>query len=252
MTLISKHGLSLAVLAGLSLAAAHSAQAQTTQDTNVLQGTTVTASNVFAGNATVGTPSNLTDGAAGAFAFADPSTGNPESVSLTGFNSAIGTLRFFDAPAFTGRTSPSVTVGYSTVANAGLNGTYTFVNGGAPLLLATSNNGNDYATLTTGPEVMTGPGSNGSQNILFSDLTGLNIPTGTQSLLLNFTAPPSEVVGGTTFNNGAAFTEIQGFAPAIAAAPEPAQTAALAFFGLGLGVLVFKARKRAANTSPVA
>ena len=246
MTLISKHGLSLAVLAALSLAAAHSAQAQTTLDANVFAGQTATATDPFP-NATLANPSNFTDGGTTPFVFAD-NTG-PEIASISGFNSGIGDIRFFDAPDFQfSRLSPSVIIGYSSTANAGLNpASYTLLNNGTAFTLATSNGGNDYLTPTNPAQAQTGPASNGSGTIHFSDVANLNIPTGTQSVLFEFT-----VATDPNGSFGSGVTEIQGFAPAIAAAPEPAQTAALAFFGLGLGVLMFKARKRAANTSPVA
>ena len=49
---------------------------------------------------------------------------------------------------------------------------------------------------------------------------------------------PNYVTAGNTYLDGASF---------IVAAPEPAQTAALSLFGLGLGALVLKARKRKAS-----
>ena len=126
-TSFSKMGLSLLALAGLGLAVINSAQAQTTADPNVLQGTTVTATNPFSTSAFPA--ANLTNGGTTPFVFADNGA-SPESVSITGFNSSIGTLRFFDAPDFLYRTSASVIIGYSSTANAGLAGTYTFLNGG--------------------------------------------------------------------------------------------------------------------------
>ena len=233
---LSKIGLSLVTLAILGLAAVGSASAQTTANTNVLKGGIVTATNPFP-NATLAVPGNLTDGATTPFVFADNGV-SPETVSITGFNSAIGTLRFFDAPDFLYRTSASVIVGYSSAANAGVGGTYTLLNGGSPLVLATSNGGNDYLTATNPAQTQAGPASTGTSTIHFSDLTGLGIPTGTKSLLLTFTQAPADPTNNGQLS-GAAITEIQGFAPV----PEVSTTVSFGLL-LALGSLAVVVRKR--------
>ena len=55
---------------------------------------------------------------------------------------------------------------------------------------------------------------------------------------------PQKTNPGDAYYDGASFAVA---APTVAAAPEPAQTAAMGLFGLGLGALVLKARKRKAS-----
>ena len=233
-------GLSFLTLAALGLAAVSPTQAQTTADANILKGTSVTATNPFP-NATLAVPGNLTNGATTPFVFADNGV-SPETVSITGFTSALDTLRFFDAPDFLYRTSPSVVVGYSSATNAGVAGTYTLLNGGSPLLLATSNGGQDYLTATNPAQTQAGPASSGANTIHFSDLTGLGIPAGTQSLLLTFTQAPADPTNNGQLS-GAGITEIQGFAAAV---PEASTTLSFGVL-LALGGLVVAVRKRSAK-----
>lgn len=235
---LSKIGLSFLTFAALGLAAFNPAQAQTTADANILHGGTVTATNPYS-TATFA-PSNLTDSSTTPFVFADNGL-SPETVSITGFNSAIGTLRFFDAPDFLYRNSPSVVVGYSSTANAGVGGVYTLLNSGNPLVLATSNGGQDYLTATSPAQTQLGPASTGTNTIHFSDLTGLGIPAGTQSLMLTFTQAPADTTNNGQLS-GAALTEIQGFAPV----PEASTTVGFGLI-LAMGGLAFVARKRSAK-----
>ena len=117
--------------------------------------------------------SNVVDGTGAAFVFND-GTG-PQRLSVSNFNSAIDTLRFFDAPGLASRRPTLVAVYHAPVKQAAL----------TPA---------SYKPLGT---------FNLSAAAGFSELTGLKLPAGTESLLLDFGTNPAGV--------GFAIGEIQAF-----------------------------------------
>jgi lysophospholipase L1-like esterase len=160
--------------------------------------TRVTVSNSFSGGAFSGAA--LVDGSNKAFVFGDA---HNERVNLTGFNSAIGRLRFFDTPSYTGRTPGSVTVYYSASAQSSLTlGDYTKL--GVFPLPAVGDVYEHPTSPVSHPDAGE-PASHPAAVIGFCDLEGLKIPAGTQSVLLDFSKN-----GG----DGDGLTEVQAFAPA--------------------------------------
>ena len=158
----------------------------------------VAVSNAFASAAFSG--SHLVDGTNKAFVFGNASN---ERVSLSGFHRAIGRLRFFDTPSYTGRTPAQVTIYCSAAAQTSLNpGDYTKI-GTFTLPVV----GDTYAnpTLPAAHPDASDPACHPAAAIDFCDLDGLSIPSGTRSLLLDFSK---------TGGDGDGLTEIQAFAPA--------------------------------------
>ncbi len=154
-------------------------------------------SNAFAGGAFTGAA--LIDRTPKAFVFGDA---RAERVGISGFQSAIDRLRFFDTPSYTGRTPAAVTVYYSASAQSSLRPQdYTRV-GTFPLPVA----GDTYETKTSPPAypVASEPASHPAAVIGFCDLDGLHIPPGTRSILLDFSKRSGD---------GDGLSEIQAFAP---------------------------------------
>lgn len=151
---------------------------------------------------------NLVDRTNHAFVFADI---HNEWVSLSGFHSAIGCLRFFDTPSYTGRTPGQVTIYYSTTDRTSLNphdyikrGRFTLPTlGGYPPPAV----GDLYENPTVPPDHPnpTELKSQPSAVIDFDDLEQLALPPNTRSLLLDFSK---------SNNYGDGLTEIQAFPPA--------------------------------------
>jgi hypothetical protein len=167
--------------------------------------------------------------------FSDPPVNpsvNDQRMSITGFSdpTGIGSLRFFDGANYeVGRVATQVTIYYSKSAATGnsLNlSDYHVLNGGvAYTLSADLNSNNGYQD---GTDVATG--------INYDELTGLSIPIGTKSILLDFGAE-RDGYNASTYFTGAGFAEIQAFGDAVVV-PEPS-TWAMMFAGLAfLGVCI--------------
>ena len=160
------------------------------------------------------TAANLFDGTNAAFLFDNVTV--PQRLAVSNFNAAIHTLRFFDTPSYTERAAFSVSVYYSPVRQLSLApasytplGTFTLpvTNvGGAP-------QGDVYQTATNPPDHPrpTDPFVNPADTVHFDEVTGLTIPHGTQSLLLDFGTNPAGF--------GFGFTEIQALGYASPARP---------------------------------
>jgi hypothetical protein len=163
----------------------------------------------------------------GAFVFNDDGLNTVEyqSMSISGFDSAIDSLSIYDYYG-PGRNPDSVIISYSSTAQTSLDPSdYTALNGG--LAYALPKNANGYIN-TTSPAL---PDGGEGRYITYDTLSGLAIPAGTQSILLSFDTVESS---GTFY--GGAFSEIQAFAPAgVEVVPEPSAWAMLL---LGLGVMV--------------
>lgn len=210
-----------------ALLAAGPARAVSVIDADIFDGSlTVTASSTF--SAFNFNPNLVVDGTTDGHVFADTG-GEPQFMSITGFNASIDTLRFFDQPQFSERVAPGVTIYYSSVSTTSLvPGDYTLL---GSFVLPTLNIQNDpgggddiYATPTFDPiDISSGnQGGNGSV-INYAELTGLGIPAGTQSILLN--------LDNNLFGTG--LSEIQAYS----VIPEPSSLVLLSGVALlGLGV----------------
>ena len=159
--------------------------------------TKVAVSSTFAGAALSG--SRLVDGTPRAFVFGDVKS---ERVSLSGWTGAIGRLRFFDAPSYTGRTPATVTIYSSPAAQASLNPADYVKLGAFPLPVV----GDAYEGRTS-PAAHPDAGdpvAHPAATIGFCDLAGLKVPAGTRSLLLDFSKSDGY---------GDGLSEIQAFGP---------------------------------------
>ena len=158
---------------------------------------------------------NLLDNSNAAFVFNDGTS--PQRLSVSSFNAAIHTLRFFDTPSYLDRAAGSVTIYYSPLNQASLMPPgYTLL--GTFNLSPANNSGTtagDVYTIPTNPADhprATDPGANPSATISFAQISGLNIPPGTRSILLDFGANPAGL--------GFGLSEIQAFGT-----PSPARAA---------------------------
>ncbi|MDQ2687818.1 MAG: hypothetical protein M3Y28_08130, partial [Armatimonadota bacterium] len=157
---------------------------------------TVMASGAFAGGAF--TAAHLTDGTSKAFVFGDAAQ---ERVSISGFHGPIGRLRLFDTPSYTGRTPHQVTIYASSAKQTSLEpGRYAKI-GTFPL----PTTGDAYPTPTVPPvhPSQSEPAVRPDAMVSYVDLSGLPLPAGTQSVLLDFSKS-----GG----DGDGLSEIQAFA----------------------------------------
>ena len=140
--------------------------------------TQIAVSSTFAGAALSG--ARLVDGTPKAFVFGDIKN---ERVSVSGFTGRITRLRFFDAPSYTGRTPASVTVYSSPNAQMSLRpADYSKIG-----IFALPVVGDAYENQTS-PAAHPDAGdpvAHPSAVIGFCDLSGLAIPAGTKSLLLD-------------------------------------------------------------------
>jgi hypothetical protein len=217
----------LATVCGLALMASF-ATADVVGAANLFSGQTVAGDTAF--NSTYAL-SNAVDGTTAASGFLDGATNY--RMSISGFNSDIDRVRFFEAGFFQ-RTSPSVDLYYSSAVTSSLNvADYTFLgNFQIPNVYyenidGAGSEGHRYLTPTDPPE--NGPGTQASP-INWSELTGLGIPSGTRSVLFNFAPDNSS-------NLGVFFSEIQGYA-----VPEPST---IVVFGTALlGLVAYAWRKR--------
>ena len=151
-------------------------------------------------------------------------------LSISGFNATagIGTLQFFDLPQFSDvRTPLSVTVYYSSTDTSSLLPS-DYTSAGNFSLPATDYRFTDGTTTDTD--------SNGG-TINYDQITGLDIPIGTESVLFAFQATADTSDGG---YYGTSETQVEGFAAA--STPEPS-TYALGLIGLGALALVHVMRK---------
>ena len=180
---------------------------------NVFAGKTVTVSSTHAGGFA---SSNAVDGTNKDFVFDDGQTN--QDLSISGFSSAITSVRFFGDSAFAARTAPSVTIYSSTVNHASSLATDYSLAGTCMLPV----DGTDHYTTFTSPA---NSYSNGAGTISYDTLTGLNIAAGTKSVLFRFAADPNGAEGA-TFGN--AFSEIQA-----SNAPVP-----IASSSVGLGLML--------------
>ena len=158
---------------------------------------TVTASNAF-DNPALGA-NHLIDGTSKAFVWGKS---DDEKVSVSGFQSAIGRLRFFNTPSYTGRTPHHVTIYASSTRENSLDPKQYTKIGAFDLPVK----GDAFGTLTMPPvnPDQSEPAVRVQSVISYCDLDGLKIPAGTQSLLLDFSKS-----GG----DGDGLSEIQAFAP---------------------------------------
>jgi len=233
---MSKHALNFsacgAALIAMSLTSAH---ATSVTDFDLFTpAQTVTVSDTFLNSVFNGGNQLLVDGTTDGHVFADRN-GEPQYIGITGFNSDIDTLRFFDHPQFSERTSQSVDIYYSPLNQTSLlPASYTFL---GSFVLPTLNVsgiggiGNDdiFATPTFGPtDIASALQFGGGQVVSFAELTGLGIPSATQSVLLD--------MGLNLFGTG--LSEVQAYA----AVPEPTSLALL--LGTGMVVLVCGRRLR--------
>ena len=229
----------LTVLAALGLAAAHPAAAQTQVfdvSLNPTYTTQVGDTDLFIGNQ-----------------FTDSAT---ETVTYLGFfdNGSLANTTLYnhydqvrldritgDTTASTGSTYTSVaTANVSAIASSGMDASglgfqgnlYYFVPATGPGIITA---GGTYAIVTH----QTVPYAD--SHFISSDLPKINdanITLPSFPGVYGYTTTPQYRTAGDQYLDGASF---------IVAAPEPAQTAALGLFGLGLGALVLKARKRKAS-----
>ena len=142
-------------------------------------------------------PANLLDGTSKGWVFGDA---RQEKVSISGFKGAIERLRFFDTPSYTGRTPHRVTISASARAQNSLKSSdYTKI-GTFPIPSKA-----DLFQNPTNPTVyadMGEPAAHSNSALSYSDLGGLHIPPGTQSLLLDFSK---------SGDDGDGLSEIQAF-----------------------------------------
>ena len=164
-------------------------------------------------------PGNVDDLGENQFYFSDDQA-PADLMSISNFNAAsgIGTLRFYDAEEFGGRTAQSVTIYTSTTNQSVLTpASYTLLG----TFALTTSDGTTSGHYTTGSD-----SSGGDGNFkYYDDVSGLSISDTTQSLLFDF---------GVNNGIGYGFTEIQAFAPV----PEPSTYAMIlsgaAFLGFFL------------------
>ena len=223
-----------AVSAAIALMSVTSADAQQVGDANILNGATATAISTF-GNAAFNA-ANIVDGTVASHVFAD-GQGNDQDYAISGFNSSIGTIRFFDEPEFSERIAIDVTVWYSPNDYSGQSAAFQLDQnnylGGVFYDLPSIAVVNDLATedyfqIPTDPEEFSSPfGGTSARAIHYADIA-VNLPAGTQSILLQTT--PSSIFTG----QGAGLTEIQAFP-----VPEPTSMALL----LGAGVAALGLRR---------
>lgn len=212
----SSRGLMAAGLAAaVAFATAGVTRAATVTDANVFgPSDTVTGSSQYSGSFAY---SNATDHTTAAFVFSDSDATPALSVSGLG-GSAIDSLRFYDTPQYgTDRVAKNVSVYYSSSNTTSLSASNYTLAGSYTLPVGTDGY---YTSLST----------DGSK-IQYDTISGLNIPAGTQSVLLAFTRP----------QNGAGFSEIQAFAPSGPTVPEPASMGLV-----GMGALALLGRRRKA------
>jgi hypothetical protein len=196
-------------------------------DANLLTKGTVTCSSAYGDNWDAFKPAYLVDNAAStanAFAFNDLDTGTATaakwSMSITGFNSDIDTLRFFSWTAGNSRAPASVSVYYSLDSKTSLlTSDYTLAVSGATLATSSTAPNDSYA-------------NTGADGYAYAELKNLAIPTGVQSVLLVY---GPQVSAG----NGPALCEVQGFA----AVPEPSVLALLISSGFGLLAYAWRRRR---------
>jgi hypothetical protein len=162
-------------------------------------------------------PANVLDGTDAAFRFAN--SPSPYRLAISNINAAIHTLRFFDAPSYTDRAAPTVTIYYSPFKQLALTpasyvrlGTFTL-----PTVNTGGGSAGDIYTIATSPAdhpKASDPSANPAATIRFAQITGLTIPPGTQSILLDF--------GFNVAGLGFAFSEIQALGyPSAARAADP-------------------------------
>jgi hypothetical protein len=153
----------------------------------------------------------------------DP-TSDTQLMTISNFSApaGIGSLVFYDPNQYEpGRVATQVTVYYSLSDTTSQNPTnFVALNGGNPFTLALNSNGH-YTTASSGT--------------YFDELTDLGIPSGAQSILLDFgpdhyAYPQSN---GSDYYVGVGFQEIQAFAPV----PEPSTWALMGGGILGLCLL---------------
>jgi hypothetical protein len=135
---------------------------------------------------------NVVDGSNASFVFNDAGTG-AQRMSIAGFNAAVHTLRFFDTPSYPDRAAGAVTIYYSRLNQASLiPGAYTLLGSFGLSAVNTSGTsvGDAYLTPTSPADHprASEPGSNPAATIAFTQISGLNIPPGTRSILLDFGA----------------------------------------------------------------
>jgi Glycosyl hydrolase family 76 len=166
---------------------------------------------------------NVVNGTNAAFLFGD-GTG-PQRLAISNFDAAINTLRFFDTPSYFDRAASAVTIYYSAVKQLSLLPA-NYISLGS-FSLPTTNlggtaQGDVYQTATNPADHprSSDPGASPGAVIHYDQLTGLNIPAGTQSILLDFGANPAGI--------GFGFTEIDAFG--VGSSPRPA-TATLLGWG---------------------
>ena len=207
------------IIAALTLGALPASAVVTVGDSNIFNSSlTVAVSGTF-DNAAFDA-SHLVDGTNNAFVF---DNSNISQASISGFNSGIETLRFFDTPSYTDRLVLSVDVYFSSsLTSSLLIGDYTYE---GSYIVGPSTDGDLYVNKTDPAEhpLASDPATVPANVIGYADVTGLSIPDGTQSILLVTTAPR---------DIGAGLSEIQGFA----AVPEPSSAALLGLAGLVLGL----------------
>ena len=188
------------------------ASAVSVGDADIFNGSeTIDTTNAF-GHPAISVQSHVVDGTNSSFVFAD--AGPVQTMSISGFNSAIDTLRFFDTPHYGARLAGAVKVSYSSTSQNSLDPTaYTFVGdytlAGFDADVPPDGNNDRYTNPTTDHPSANDPATNESLFINYEDASGLGIPAGTQSILLEFSS--------TGVTQGLGISEIQAFA-----VPEPA------------------------------
>jgi len=221
-----------ALSAAIALMSVTSAYAVSVTDSDLFTAAqTVTVNDTFPNGVFAGGNQLMVDGTTDGHVFADNRNGNPQYISVTGFNSAIDRLVLFDTPQFSERVSQSVDIYYSALNQTSLvPGSYTFL--GSYVLptiniSGTGGIGNDdqFATPTFGPtDIASALQFGGGQVVNYAELGGLGIPAGTQSILLD--------MGLNLFGTG--LSELQAYA-----VPEPTSMALL----LGAGVVALGLRR---------
>ena len=139
---------------------------------------------------------HLLDGTNAAFRFAGGAA--PQRLSVSHFNAAIHTLRFFDTPSYDDRAPESVTVYYSPLEQLSLTPA-SYVRLGTFNLPTTDTGGTPYGDSFLAPTDppdrprASDPGVDPAATINYAELNGLAVPHGTQSLLLDFGTHPGGV-----------------------------------------------------------
>lgn len=198
--------------------------AATVADPDIFGGSETVTTSSFFNSFFDGTEGNIVNGASNSFVFENDDT--DQRLSITGFNSAIDSLRFFDTPSYTDRLGTDVIVYYSTSSTTSLNPIdYTLV--GTYELEDTSLHVYDTATSPVDNPAAGEPAVDTGATISFADASGLEIPAGTQSILLRFTSSSYRGLG---------LSEIQAFS-----IPEPSTMVMLM---LGAATLVTRRRQK--------